>query len=171
MSEGFHAALRAATAADHAAVDSAYGGFDLTDPDDYASFLTAHARALPAIETALVTAGEIGFRPRAHLLAQDLAALDLDMPAPLPIAPPTSPAARAGMLYVIEGSRLGGGLLARQVPANLPSAYLSATHLSGEWRALLARLDGEADAAAWRAEAAESARATFALYQQAAATA
>jgi heme oxygenase len=113
----------------------------------------------------LIAAGETGFRPRAPLLAQDLVALGVKMPALLPLAPPTSAAAKAGMLYVIEGSRLGGGLLARQVPAGLPSAYLSATHLPGEWRALLARLDAEVDGAT---DAIDSARTVFDLYKRAA---
>jgi len=168
MGESFHAALRAATAADHAAVDTAYAGFDLADRDGYAAFLTAHARALPAIESALVRAGDDGFRPRTPLLAQDLAALGMDMPVPLAIALPVGAAERAGMLYVIEGSRLGGGLLARQVPAGLPSAYLSATHLPGEWRALLTRLDEETEGDGRLRDAVETARATFALYRSAA---
>jgi heme oxygenase len=165
--DSFHTALRAATAVDHAAVDAAFGAFDLSDHDGYVAFLTAHARALPAVEAALAAAGETGFRPRARLIAQDLAALGAKLPDMLPLAPPANPAARAGMLYVIEGSRLGGGLLARQVPAGLPAAYLSATHLPGEWRALLARLDVDGDRAA-AAEAIESARTVFDLYKRAA---
>jgi len=167
MPESFHVALRAATASDHGEVDSAYGGFDLADRAGYAAFLTAHARALPAVEAALARTGEAGFRSRTPLLAVDLKALGLDMPDPLPLAGPAGPAARAGMLYVIEGSRLGGALLARQVPADFPSSYLSATHLPGEWRALLARLDAMAEGEGWLAEAVESARATFALYKTA----
>jgi heme oxygenase len=101
------------------------------------------------------------------LLAQDLAALNSRMPEMLPLAAPASAAARAGMIYVIEGSRLGGGLLARQVPAGLPVAYLSATHLPGEWRALLARLDADVEGSA-ASEAIESAQAVFDLYKRAA---
>ena len=148
-------------------MDAAFGGFDLSDGDGYCAFLTAHARSLPAVEAALHAAGETGFRPRTPLLAQDLAALDRRMPAMLPLAPTMSAAARAGMLYVIEGSRLGGGLLARQVPRGFPGAYLSATHLPGEWRALLARLDAEIDGAAL-SEAIESAQTVFDLYKRAA---
>src|SRR4051812_20991638 len=92
----FHTALRAATAADHATVDAAFGGFDLSDHDGYAAFLTAHARVLPAVEKALAEAGESGFRPRTPLLVQDLIALGVGVPARLPLASPASAAARAG---------------------------------------------------------------------------
>jgi len=167
VTESFHTALQAATAVHHATVDSAFGTFDLTDRDGYCAFLTAHARALPAVEAALLAADEIGFRPRTPLLAQDLAALGAPMPEPLPLAPPKSAAAGAGMLYVIEGSRLGGGMLARQVPPGFPRFYLSATHQPGEWRALLARLDAETQADDM-SQAIASARATFDLYKRAA---
>lgn len=74
------------------------------------------------------------------------------------------------MLYVIEGSRLGGGMLARAVPPDLPRAYLSAIHLSGEWRGFCAALDQAADAGDpdWTRRAEAGARRAFMLYQRAA---
>jgi len=162
--------LRAALAADHDTVDAAFGGFDLADPADYGRFLTAHARALPAVEAVL---GEVSglppLRPRTPLLAADLAGLGLSMPAPLPFVLDGSRAAAFGAAYVVEGSRLGGGVLSRAVPAGLPNAYLTATHLPGEWRGFLAALDAAAENEAWIAEAIASGRATFALYRDAAA--
>jgi heme oxygenase (biliverdin-IX-beta and delta-forming) len=164
-------ALRAATAAKHDAVDAAFGGFDLTDPASYARFLTAHARALPAVEAALASCDTIpAFAPRTELLRADLLALGLDMPAPLPLAPPENEAAAFGALYVIEGSRLGGGMLAKQVPDALPRAYLSAVHQPGGWRAFGEVLDRaeKAGGPGWIDRATAAAEATFDLYAEAA---
>lgn len=165
------AILRRATAADHATVDAAFGGFDLADTAGYARFLTAHARALPAVEAALAGIESLPpLRPRAPLLQADLAALGLPMPALLAIDPPADTAAAFGMAYVIEGSRLGGGMLARRVPEHLPHAYLSATHLPGEWRAFGQALDAAAGHdAAWIAIASAAANRVFNLYRDAAA--
>lgn len=166
-----HADLRAATATEHEAVDAAFAGYDLADPASYGAFLTAHARALPAIERALAgVAGLPPLRPRALLLAADLAALRLPLPEPLPFAAPADPARAFGMAYVIEGSRLGGGMLARRVPPALPRAYLAATHDPGEWRAFGQALDAAAaNDPAWLARATAAAIDVFALYRQAAA--
>ncbi|GAA0671222.1 heme oxygenase [Sphingomonas insulae] len=168
----FVQALRAATASDHDAVDAAFGSFALDDAAGYRRFLVAHGRALPTVEAMLDRAGDDdlpAWRPRSALLARDLAALGLAMPVPLALALTDGPALW-GALYVIEGSRLGGQLLARSVPAALPSAYLSARHLPGEWRALLAAIEARAAASddAWRDAAVAGARATFALYARAA---
>jgi heme oxygenase len=161
--------LRAATAADHDAVDSAFGETDFGDHAAYGRFLTAHALALPAVEAALE-----GFtalpprRLRAPLIESDLRALGVDMPSPLPISAPETTAAAFGTAYVIEGSRLGGGMLAKRVGADLPTAYLSETHLPGEWRGFLAALDRSAEGDSWIAEMIAAARATFDLYRKAA---
>ncbi|MCU6454383.1 biliverdin-producing heme oxygenase [Sphingomonas sp. A2-49] len=164
--------LRAATAVDHQRVDDRFGGFTLDDADDYRRFLLAHGRALPAVEAVLAQAGDEealpSWRPRTALLAADLAALG--QPLPVPLAFEARGPARWGALYVIEGSRLGGQLLARAVPAGLPASYLAARHAAGEWRALLAALDVRAAAggAEWAAAALAGAQATFALYGRAA---
>ena len=158
--------LRRDTAGHHHVVDTLYGGFALDDTASYGRFLLAHARALPAVEAALAGYGNLpAWRPRTGLIAQDLAALRLTMPMPAPFAL-TDEAARWGALYVIEGSRLGGTLLARSVPAGLPSAYLSARHEPGEWRSLLVALEarGTADGEAWQQAALTGANACFALY-------
>ena len=82
------------------------------------------------IEQALTEAGAERLFPqwremvRARWLEEDLAALGLEMPAPM--APPAfeSDAAICGGAYVLEGSRLGGTVLKRAVGAGLPHAYL-----------------------------------------------
>jgi len=164
--------LRTATAAKHEAVDAAYGRFHLADPASYGRFLTAHARALPGFEQVLGQVSALPrFMPRARLLQDDLFALRLTMPATLPVARPESDAAAFGMLYVVEGSRLGGAILARSVPATLPRAYLSAVHPPGAWRAFGELLDQVARAGGpgWIEQAVIAAEATFDLYAAAAA--
>lgn len=165
-----HAALRAATAPNHEAVDQAFGSFDLADAGAYGRFLTAHARALPAIEAALAgIAGVPPIRPRTPLLHADLAALGLAIPDPLPFAAPADRATAFGAAYVIEGSRLGGGMLARRVPPGLPHAYLSATHEPGEWRAFGQALDAASEGdPVWLDRAIAAARTVFDLYAEAA---
>ena len=141
----FVTALRAATAADHAMVDGRFGTLHLDDPVDYRRMLRAHARALPAVEAALTTEGEgadgrlPAWRRRTPALLADLAGLGIEPPAPLAFAA-DSGAAQWGVLYVAEGSRLGGQLLARAVPVGQPHAYLSSRHRPGEWRALLLKI-------------------------------
>ena len=110
------------------------------------------------------------WRSRLWLLENDLKALGGRLPD---VAAPTDlkgSGERAGMLYVIEGSRLGGGVLAGRVSAFLPVSYLCAVHHKGEWRALLAAFDEQAaaESAEWLAEALAGAKRAFALFVNAA---
>jgi heme oxygenase len=109
--------------------------------------------------------------PRTPLLAADLADLGRAMPTPLAFAEDADEAACWGCLYVVEGSRLGGAMLARQVPETLPARYLGAAHPPGQWRAIRDAIDaaGEGKDAGWRARLVEGALACFALYEAAAA--
>lgn len=161
------ARLRAATASDHDAVDAGFGRYDLSDAGDYRAFLIAHAKALPAVEAWLEgIAGLAPVRSRRDALSADLAALGEAMPAPMTFDVAPSAAAGWGAMYVVEGSRLGGIMLSRSVPEGLPSAYLGAKHLSGEWRALLAAIDAQPADEAWIAEAVAGAKAAFELYRR-----
>ena len=162
------ARLRSATAADHDAVDARFGRYDLSDADYYRAFLIAHAKALPAVEAWLTAIpGLATVRSRGTELAADLAALGEDMPAPMAFDVLASAAAGWGAMYVVEGSRLGGIMLSRSVPDGMPSAYLGAKHLSGEWRALLTAIDGETADEAWVEQAIVGAKAAFDLYRRA----
>lgn len=163
------AVLREGTRAEHGAVDAAYGGYNLADKDGYVRFLCAHARILPVAEHLLAPAGILpGWRGRTAALASDLAVLGLPMPEVLPVKLPSGAGARWGALYVIEGSRLGGAVLARTVGPELPSAYLGATHGPGSWQGFLAALDKADDGPGWRLDALAGARAMFAAYLRAA---
>ncbi len=158
-------ALREATMDDHRRVDDLFGDFSLDSRADYVRFLRAHAMALSAMEGVARPPS-----PRSPLVAADLAALGEDAPAAFAAPTNRSDGYRWGLLYALEGSRLGGAMLARQVSGDLPKTYLSAAHGKGEWRAFQQRMD---DAAAiggegWLDEAIAGARAAFALFAQAA---
>ena len=139
--------LRRATASHHEAVDRAFSRYDLTSRTGYIDFLTAQAAAFLPVEAA-IDAADTGLvddwprRRRSHLLRQDLAALDSPAPPvrPEPALNLASPHAVLGAVYVLEGSRLGGSLLARQVPAGWPRQFVTAGD-SALWRSLLTMLE------------------------------
>ncbi|HEX7872370.1 MAG TPA: biliverdin-producing heme oxygenase [Sphingobium sp.] len=138
--------MRRATRDSHAVVDEAFGRFDLGDPKSYRGFLTAHARIVPAVEAWLDAhqpedmQGWSLVRRTPGLLA-DLAELGVDAPEPVAFDPPHDAATACGVTYVMEGSRLGGTFLSRQIGAGLPRAYLGAPSQSALWRDFLAHLD------------------------------
>lgn len=157
-----HKALRAGTAEAHERVDKAFAAFDLTDRDSYAAFLRAHAEVVLPIEDALAGARIVDDweeRKRGHLLREDLAFLrklvraepvegQLSASGDPEGEPPFDKlggngdlATIAGALYVLEGSRLGGRFLVRQVPHTFPRAYLGANQPAEKWRNLLDRFD------------------------------
>src|ERR1700712_3441546 len=106
-------ALRHATATDHEIVDAAFGRFDLASPASYAEFLTAHARVLGPLESAVAGLWPL-WQPRFPFLTADLHDLKHEIPAGNAV-PSFSDAEKWGVLYVLEGSRLGGGILAGRV--------------------------------------------------------
>ncbi|MDO7836937.1 heme oxygenase [Sphingobium sp. HBC34] len=148
----------------HRRVDAVYAGYALDSRSDYRAFLRAHARALGALESAAGNGAS-----RLPLLADDLAALDAALPAPLPLAAADTDGFRWGLRYALEGSRLGGAMLSRQVGAGLPRSYLCAVHGKGEWVAFQRALDSAAaeGGEGWLGDAVQGAQAAFALFAQA----
>jgi heme oxygenase (biliverdin-IX-beta and delta-forming) len=141
-----HAVLRATTAGQHALIDVALSRFDLTDRNSYVKFLLAHAAVLPPIEKALAADSSLPpWRARTEALKLDLASFGHGMPPPLSIEM-SSLAEKFGLLYVIEGSRLGGRLLLSRVAPAFSSNYLGAIHEPGEWRAFIDALEERASA-------------------------
>lgn len=152
-------------------MDADFSAYDLGDPDAYCRFLLAHGRALPAAERVLARTLDLPvWRPRTQLLTNDLDQLHRSMPEPLSFDGGTDPAASWGVLYVVEGSRLGGSILARRVAADLPATYLNAIHRSGEWRSVCRALDAEAARHDddWLERAVTGANACFELFERAA---
>lgn len=162
--------LRQATAAAHERVDALFSHFDLTARDGYAAFLRGQAGAHLAVEAALDRAGAARViadwpaRRRADALKADLHALGVHT---IDSVAPPSFAGEAGILgaaYVLEGSRLGGALLARSVPADLPTAFLTAG-TAQLWRAFVSVLDDRLANASLIDEATAAALTTFAAYE------
>jgi heme oxygenase len=71
---------------------------------------------------------------------------------------------------VLEGSRLGGAMIARGLAADMPRAYLGQVHAPGHWRAFLGALDERAgtNGAMWRADAVAAAQRAFETFALAA---
>lgn len=161
--------LRNATTVDHETVDSEFGRFDLSLASSYSEFLVAHARVLGTIEGAVAGIWS-PWRARFPLLQADLAELGITVMEGVPL-PTVSIAGQWGALYVLEGSRLGGGILAGRVGTGLPKRYLSATHEGGSWRQFSEALDQAegSDSEAWRADAIVGAKLAFACFARSAA--
>ena len=153
-------ALRTATAAHHDRVDAVFSRADLTNRDHYARFLQAQAGAYLPVEAALARAGAAGLVPdwearrRASRLLADLAALGVGAPVEDVDIAFADDAAVLGGVYVLEGSRLGGAMLARGVPADFPKSFLTPDQ-SANWRHLLDLLELKVISAAERSSAVE----------------
>lgn len=162
--------LRDRTRSMHEATEESFAAYDLSREEHYRRFLLAHASALPRLELGVTGLGWTAWHPRLPRLVDDLAALGLAMPAPL-LAPVISPVAAWGVQYVMEGSRLGGRVLAQRVPAGLPIRYLSPDpDMSARWQAFCAALDAEASRHGpdWREEIVDAAIETFQTFRRAA---
>lgn len=138
--------LRDETAADHRRIDKAYSVFDLGDREEYRGFLQAQADAVLSIEKALDEAGAQGVLPdwparsRSAALRADIAALDGDEAAGAAFPGFSSTAQILGAIYVLEGSRLGGRLLARAIHPEFPRAFFAEADPRA-WMALMEILD------------------------------
>lgn len=163
-------ALRAATRAAHEAIEAVPALARLTSPGltraGYVATLAGLCRFHAALEPRLVAAlGGAGLPPagRGVALAADLRRLGAKVPRPAPArALPALPdrAAALGCLYVVEGSALGGRVIARRVADTLGLGPTdgagffgadSAEAARARWAALGLLLDDawrEADAAA-----------------------
>ena len=152
--------LRGATDHLHRDLDRLVAAFNLADVTQYRRFLQANAAALIAIEQLLENAGVAQLVPdwpersrRAEIVA-DLRSLASDVqPLALRRAAPTPPEV-FGILYVLEGSRLGARVLLEQVIASSDenvrnaSSYLrhgqpavEGNQSLGLWRSFLEQLE------------------------------
>lgn len=150
--------LRGATDHLHRDLDRIAAGFNLGDITHYRRFLQANAATLIAIEQLLENAGVAQLLPdwpqrtrRAAILA-DLQSLGVDVqPLALRRTAPTA-AEVFGILYVLEGSRLGARVQLDQVLASddeqvrRSSAYLrhgepGPDQPGGLWRSFLEQLE------------------------------
>ena len=166
-------ALKAATDDVHRELDDRLSRLNLSEPADYRRFLRIQARAVPAVEAALARAGldalVEGWREgrRGPAIESDLAALGDEMPPPAEPPVIDGIGEMLGTAYVLEGSRLGGRVLRRQVGEGLPASFLSEP-ASNPWPALIAVMDRDLYSDALIGEATGAARRTFALFLDAA---
>jgi heme oxygenase len=148
--------LRGATDHLHRDLDRIVASFKLTDVAHYRRFLQASAATLIAIEQLLESAGVAQLLPdwaqrtRREPILADLQSLGAQaQPLALRRTAPTS-AEVFGILYVLEGSRLGAQVLLEQVLASSDervhnaSAYLRHGHGQDQpnlWRSFLQQLE------------------------------
>lgn len=151
-------------------MDRAFGAFDLTTRQGYGDFLLAQAEAFLPVEAAIDAAEPADLLPdwparrRSAALLNDLHQLGLTAPAER--APPLfrSREEILGAIYVLEGSRLGGKMLARSVPADLPRSFIGTTD-AGLWRHLIEALDKQLNSDDKHRLAIAAALRVFALFE------
>lgn len=163
-------ALRSATAVHHERVDRAYGRFDLSDKRQYRRFLEAQAAGLLPAERAIDLSDVHAILPdwperrRGHLLRADLSALGAPARACEGALGFATAEEVLGAVYVLEGSRLGGGVLARSVPSHFPAQFLSGAD-GRRWRALIEILERVLVSERQRKSAIGAACRVFALFE------
>ena len=169
--------LRTCTAAAHARLDDGLARASGLGAARYPAFLRASLAVLAPLEPALARwLPAVAAPSRVAALRVDLAALGADASVvPVEVPALDSLAAAHGAAYVVEGSALGGAVLAERVAAaHGPAAPTSYLRLRGRataqhWRAFLvglARAEHGFDAGD-REAACEAARALFAAYEAA----
>ena len=170
------AALRLATQDLHRTLDASLASFDLRRNDHYGAFLAASAAPLIALEQMLESAGvhevlpEWTQRRRTEAITRDLSQLGrTQAPLQLRRAPPTR-SEMYGILYVLEGSRLGARWLYARVQTSedeqvrAASEYLRA-HDPGLWRSYLKLLESSTEITELH-DLVSGALFTFALFQR-----
>lgn len=167
--------LREATHHSHERLDGVMSRLDLSQRVGYATFIAVHAALLDPLERAMEAAGVADLLPdwpertRRAAIAADARALGLDVaPVELPDLDMT-PAGLAGLLYVLEGSRLGNAMLvreARRASEPLPVAFMEHGQGNSLWPGFVKWLEALPLDAAAEASATGSALALFALYQR-----
>ncbi|MDR6674754.1 biliverdin-producing heme oxygenase [Xanthomonas sp. 1678] len=172
--------LREATAGQHEAVEQLPMMRTLMSGRlsvrDYVQVLRRHHAVLAGWEQResawLHASGDAHWRyqPRSPLLAQDLAALQASPPPPSPAPLAPEAGSRWGMLYVVEGSRLGGRVIARRLRQTLGEiapalAYFELGHGDpASWRRFQQRLEQALPTTALQQAAVDGARAMFAHF-------
>lgn len=145
--------------------------FDLTSAAGYADFLAVQAAAFLSVEAALDEGGAAEVLPdwpqrrRSEALVADLTALGRAVPD-LVTPPDFDDEARLwGGLYVLEGSRLGGAVLRKSVPPELPRSFLASPSKSAGWPSFVAVLERKLYGDPALQRAGSSAIETFACFE------
>lgn len=180
-SDASHAArflLRDACGDIHARLDARLSRFNFSDRADYADMLARMSGPLSATESAL-SAGiaPVKFenwagRLRAHALRADLEHLGAAFTQRF-AAPIEDEAEMFGALYVLEGSRLGGRVLARMADESGDAMVRGATRYfrhaerEGHWRSFLDAMENSEAVRAAPKRTTQSALTTFEAFEAA----
>lgn len=144
--------LRDACGAVHARLDARLSRYDFNDRVAYADMLSRMSGPLSAMEGALsagiapVLFENWAGRLRSHALRDDLRNVGGDF-RQLFAAPIENEAEMFGALYVLEGSRLGGRVLARMADESADAGVRGATKYfrhgerAGHWRSFIDKLE------------------------------
>lgn len=173
--DGALAALRSATRSHHAAIEGLVHLEALRDRTHYARVLQSFDAFLPHWEAAVAAAlppdlaNWMRRRSRRRLLRDDMRVLGLEPVADTaPAVALPSAAAALGALYVIEGSALGGQLIAAEVARQPWGARGGAAFFTGwgaatgrMWREFRLLVDADVTTAVQRQQACAAACATF----------
>jgi heme oxygenase len=163
-----------ATAEVHERLDACAREVNLADQQTYGRFLLAQSGPVLALETTLEDFGVARLLPdwpmrrRTTALHHDLEYLGLCV-EPCPSVRLTSIAQAFGLLYVLEGSRLGARMLLRQIVAAAPSLEPATRFLSHGsdprlWATFLQTLEANVGITDL-ADSAQGARNAFALFE------
>jgi heme oxygenase (biliverdin-IX-beta and delta-forming) len=175
--QGLRLRLRSFTHDSHRALDRELTSFDLTRTSGYRRFLQVTAAALVPLEAALSRAGvsymlaDWGQRSRCEAILKDLAAIGGKM-QPLPFEGSLNVSQAWGVMYVLEGSRLGAKVLLRGV-ADLPhargaTAYLRHGLRERLWQSFVVLLESRPCDPADEVDVMDGARLAFDHFTQAA---
>lgn len=177
LAETPHARLRRETASWHLAVEEALAGHDLRSRVGLAAFLKAQAAAVFALEHELDARGAGKLLPdwpnrrRSDALRADFSTLGCGLPRPVRAPVLDTTGRQLGALYVLEGSRLGGNVLAREVRRSSDETVRQATSFldhqagPGAWTQFRKLLNESATAAEELLQGAEQ---TFACFLESA---
>jgi heme oxygenase (biliverdin-IX-beta and delta-forming) len=181
MTNSLRDTIREATRQSHARLDAAMNQVDLGRRRNYADFLRGQAEALFPLEAALEENGISELLPdweqrrRSPALEHDLAALDTGVdPLPMPVlnrgGNDCSPE-MLGIMYVLEGSRMGARVILARIAEAPDSEILGATaflrHGFGRrfWPTFLDRLEHNLPARANPARAIAGAQLAFGMFE------
>lgn len=172
------ALLRDACATAHGRLDQRLSAIDFNDRDAYADMLSRMSGPVSALEGALSAGiapalfGNWAGRLRSHALRGDLVALG-GCYRQTRVAPLEDEASAFGALYVLEGSRLGGQVLARMAEASADEEVRGATRYfrhgqgAGLWRSYITALEDSPGVRAHPERAKRAAREAFASFEAA----
>jgi heme oxygenase len=173
--------LRERTAAAHQRLDGLWDIASLHERGPYTQFLQATAAALVPLEARLCETGvealltDWAMRSRTASIQADLAGLGAVAPS-CPAPALASAEEQFGALYVLEGSRLGGAMIAREVARSQDEAVLANRRYLGHgqgdhfWQSFLEQLDRVPRTESELELVCAGASETFALFEAAALT-